>query len=152
MSRLNFASLGDAFILGSQQIKDTQEEIARLKTLVLETSGMAPKKKEELPVPPTLPPQSYSRIGPSDNVEAVFTKTPPVNVNDLIDKLIQSPRFEDIVKSYITKNYPNFNLNAVKYTPSKETFGSMCDNTKNMIIFILVAFMFYIFFNLFLEH
>ena len=40
---LNFSNLDQAFILGSNQIKDTQEEIDQLTKLILQSN----KKKEE---------------------------------------------------------------------------------------------------------
>ena len=43
MSRLNFTPVDKAFTLGSSQIKDTQEEIAQLTKLILESN--TPKKK-----------------------------------------------------------------------------------------------------------
>ena len=43
MGILNFSNLDQAFILGSNQIKDTQEEIANLKKLI--NSTQIKKKK-----------------------------------------------------------------------------------------------------------
>ena len=40
MSKLNFSSINDAFILSSDQIKTTQEEIASLKKLIIESNGI----------------------------------------------------------------------------------------------------------------
>ena len=182
MSKLNFASLNDAFILGSQQIKDTQEEISKLKSLVLETSGFGtsatqqPKRES----PPPGPPPSYSRVGPPDTTQATFSNNNVNELDTLIDKLIQSPRFSDIVSQYISSKYPGLTLSAISSQPAgsqpagsqqpvvssgfqptgfqqvgaKESFGATasCDNTKNMVIFILVAFAMYIFFSLFLEN
>ena len=186
MSKLNFASLNDAFILGSQQIKDTQEEISKLKSLVLETSGLGPTpvKKENQ--------QNYTRVGAPDITQATFNvNDKQENIDTLIDKLIQSPRFSDVVAQYISSKYPNLQLSGTSYQPapggvppvvppggvppvvppevppavppavpsavpsavsSKESFGAVtCDTTKNMVIFILVAFMIYIFFGLFFD-
>jgi hypothetical protein len=194
MNKLNFASLNDAFILGSQQIKDTQEEISKLKSLVLETAGFGgtqSKNNEPKPVE-----KGYTRVGQPDTTQATFSNTSPRNDMDtLIDKLIQSPRFDDIVSQYISNKYPALTLSSTNYQPpgppgpppaiqqptvyqpqpppeppgpppgppgpqptvpqqSKETFGAgaMCDTTKNMIIFIMLAAMVYIFFSLFFEN
>jgi hypothetical protein len=38
MSRLNFAPLSDAFYLGSDQIKNTQEEINKLRQIISDTT------------------------------------------------------------------------------------------------------------------
>ena len=78
MSRLNFSSIDEAFILSSNQIKNTQEEIANLKALVLESNGIVSQKKELKPPPPittpnvetthfgeiTTPKGEYKRMGP----------------------------------------------------------------------------------------
>jgi hypothetical protein len=209
MNKLNFASLNDAFILGSQQIKDTQEEISKLKSMVLETAGFGgtqSKNNEPKPVE-----KGYTRVGQPDTTQATFSNpNPGDDVDTLIDKLIQSPRFSDIVSQYISNKYPALSLSSTVYQPtsgppgqqptvyqqppeppgqyptvyqqppgppgqqptvyqqppeppgqppivpqqSKETFGAgaMCDNTKNMIIFILLAAMVYIFFSLFFDN
>lgn len=188
MSKLNFASLNDAFILGSQQIKDTQEEISKLKSLVLETSGFGtsatqqPKRESPPPGPP-----GYSRVGPPDTTQATFSNNNGNDLDTLIDKLIQSPRFSDIVSQYISSKYPGLTLSATSYQPAgsqpagsqqpappqqpvvssgfqttgsqqvmgaKESFGATasCDTTKNMILFILMAFVMYMFFSLFFEN
>ena len=145
MSRLNFAPLGDAFILGSQQIKDTQEEIARLKALVLQTSGLTSSSPvPEPPIPPVPPPEdTYKRIGPPDPIVANFSQSG--NMNQLLDQLIQTPRFQDIVKQYIADNYSNYKLNSVT---SKENFG-LTPDTRNLLIFGLIIVIIYLLFNLF---
>jgi len=148
MSRLNFAPLGDAFLLGSKQIQDTQDEIARLKELVIQSnrpseeklSGPSPIPPAPAPAPAPAPEQNYQRIGPPPSQVATFTNSQVVN--DLIDQLIQTPRFQDIVKKAANSNYANYTLQSVK-----ETFGS--SETKNLLIFILIILTVYLFFNLF---
>lgn len=148
MNRLNFAPLGDAFLLGSKQIQDTQEEIARLKELVIQSN----KKSEEKlsgPSPPSPPPPPepappsnfYQRIGPPPSQYATFSSSQ--DINDLIDRLIRSPRFQDIIKksNENNTNFANFNLESVK-----ETFGT---SSENLLIFILVLITLFLFFNLF---
>ena len=163
MSQLKFASLGDAFILGSQQIKDTQDEIARLKALVLETSGMGPTKPEQSGKPE--PKKSeYTRVGQPDTTKATFV--PKTNdINDLIEKVIEHPKFKDIVKNAV--NYREYTLQSTQYAPAqppvqvpvprqvpqkesfttKESFGELSVCTLNTIIFLLISLFIYIVFH-----
>ena len=156
MSRLNFAPLTDAFYLGSDQIKNTQEEITKLRkiisesTLTKQTSNIKDKsssnqsnnnqsnnnqsnKKEEEEE------QVSKRVGYSDNVVANFIKknnSGSLNDTDLL-QIIQHPKFDDIVKNYIIVKRPewiNSTLSNTQYIPNplnnnnvKESFKS----TKN---------------------
>ena len=153
MNRLSYATVGEAFILGSEQIKNTQEEIAKLKSLILETSLAPPSKlvpKEE----------SYQRIGPPDTTDAVFTSKESVEEDQfetMLIKLMKHPKFDDIVKNYISLKHPN--LKETKYTPDvrspykpvnglpgynipggygKENFGNT-NNGGNVILFLLIT-------------
>jgi hypothetical protein len=148
MSRLGFASVGEAFMLGSDQIKNTQEEIAKLKALISDSSikNVVPKEYKE-----------YQRIGPAPETQAVFTppKTnlpgpaPPNNVpggddfNDLLSKLIQHPRFDDIVKNYVDFKHPEWTLKE-----TKSAFGNI-DNKliTNLIIFAIIILLLHLLIN-----
>ena len=44
MSRLNFATLNEAFNLGSEQIKNTRDEIDRLKKVITDSTLSKSKK------------------------------------------------------------------------------------------------------------
>jgi hypothetical protein len=139
MSKLGYANINEAFILGSQQIKDTQEEIAKLKALISETSLTPPVSP---PVPPQpVPPQMdqvYQRIGPPPVTEAVFGEDNG-SFNQTLSDLIKHPRFDDIVQEYL-KTKVNNNLS---YT--KSTFGQMNDNeNKNVIIFLITGIVIYL--------
>jgi hypothetical protein len=186
MSRLSYASVNEAFILGSEQIKNTQEEIARLKSLILETSGITPPKEPEKPKPKPEPESSYQRIGPPDQVSATFVQpgTPGApgvpsavpqedNIDLLVMKLIKHPKFDDIVKSYISDKHPDWVLSETKYTPSepksifspmtnaikenfgsgqsKETFGAFCSVFSNIIIFLVISLVLYVACSIFVD-
>jgi len=170
MSRLNFAPLSDAFYLGSDQIKNTQEEINKLRQIISDTTlSKSPNnisKKEESSIE-SKPSDKQKRVGYSDEVTANFEKsTNSNNFESDILKVMQHPKFDDIVKSYIIVNRPewvNSTLKNTEYTGNKSTksafgnflkqgFGgsqntpssSYSSNIKNYIIFFLVSILMYI--------
>ena len=63
MSKLGFASVVEAYSIGSQQIKTERDEITRLKNIITEAS----KTKNGLYAD-----QDYKRIGSPDRVNATF--------------------------------------------------------------------------------
>jgi len=159
MSRLNFALLSDAFYLGSDQIKDTQAEIEKLKTLISgdvlkksnnninnikdESSNVKESVKEIV---------KNERVGYSDNISVNFDKSGDDDFN--LIKMIQHPKFEDIVKNYIIIKHPewvNGNLNNNVYIPNKmnnllkENFGNVNENVKNYILFFIFGMVVYLF-------
>ena len=148
-SRLNFSPINEAFILGSDQIKNTQEEIAKLKALVSESNAVVPKKTSITKEPPE------EKIGPPDQVSARFDKRSGSSEDDFdytFLKLIKHPKFDNIVKNYISIKYPEFNnstLNELRYS-SKESFGKryVCSDIKNYIIFFIVSLVIYLFLSL----
>jgi hypothetical protein len=146
MSRLSYASVDEAFKLGSDQIKDVQEEIKKLKELVFETGNKKPK--------------------PTEKVNAVFEKKQPepeppkpyqnqdTSVAKDLEKNNNVPQFEDIVNKYISEKYPQMKETPLKSTISKfginaetafkETFGELCSNIKNITIFFIISILVYI--------
>ena len=109
MNRLTFAPIGDAFVLGSDQIKKTQEEIAKLKQMIA-AGGDGEQKKSE-----------YTRIGKPDIVTATF-EPPKSNQSDELEmsilKIINHPKFDDIVKSYVLMKKPDWILSETNYRPA----------------------------------
>ena len=161
MSRLYFAPLEEAFYLRSDNIKDTKTEIDNLKKLISDsTLSKKPQnnqvsKIEENPKNLNLD----QRIGYSDQVNANFKKSDP-NM-DLL-KIMQHPKFEDIVKSYLIVKYPelvNQQLNNTTYNgnfkqnfsnQNVSTFGQIysttfCSNIKNYTIFFIFSIIIYLF-------
>ena len=140
MSKLGYASINEAFILGSQQIKDTQEEIAKLKALISETSLTPIPVVQPAPVE-----QVYQRIGPPPVTQAVFSEGID-SFNQSLSELIKHPRFDDIVQDYLKNKYPN---NDLSYT--KSTFGQMLGNNenRNVIIFLITGIIIYLLINAF---
>jgi len=157
MFRLTYASVDEAFKLGSEQIKDVQEEIKKLKDIVFETSTSKSKEKKK-----DLPPEP-NRIGKPDTVDANFQKqeTPVKNDQVSLTELVRSPQFEEIVKKYISEKYPQMNnapLKSTNYEPSKstfgvfkETFGELCSNVKNIVTFFIVSILVYIMFSIYID-
>ena len=145
MSRLNFTPVDKAFTLGSSQIKDTQEEIAQLTKLILESNTQTKKNKQKNNEPPETmsysnqgtslnrgpsqnhgPSQNfnqgnYMRIGYPDQQTAVFQPRNKYNMEEIdynLMKVIGHPKFDDIVKNYALINHPEWLLRESVYTPS----------------------------------
>jgi hypothetical protein len=147
MSRLNFSPINEAFLLGSEQIKNTQEEIAKLKALITATGPTSSK------------PLSAERIGKPDEVQAVFKKpepepkpqaspSQPEDLELTFFKLMKNPKFEDIVKNYVAVKYPEYELSETKYVPNISKFGnSSCgtnDTINGLIIFLIISLIIYL--------
>ena len=142
MSKLNFAAVDKAFILGSSQIKDTQEEIAQLTKLILESNNISKKPKQKNAAPPETaydlptsetirplklpqpnynqgPAANYMRFGYPDQQRAVFS---PNTAQDDIDfnlmKVVGHPKFDDIVKNYALIHHPEWLLRETVYAPA----------------------------------
>jgi hypothetical protein len=101
MSRLSYANVGEAFLLGSDQIRNTQEEIAKLKALVMDSSTTVSKEKftaVEPPSPSPSPSPQQINQPPSDDFDVLFLK------------LTKYPRFEEIIKNYINFKHPEWCL------------------------------------------
>jgi hypothetical protein len=149
MSRLNFAPISEAFYLGSDQIKDTRSEIENLRKVI----GESQLVKKSQP-PPTQSQVSSSvannqtRIGNSDDVIANFNKQENNNLDIL--KVVQHPRFNDIVKNYIIVNKPewikNSELSNTQFIPNrKENFNLSQTNQQNFTYFLIFGLIVYIF-------
>ena len=151
MSKLNFASINEAFLLGSDQIKNTQEEITKLKALVLESSGISqqqfvtgPKPVTPPPAPAPPPPKEYNPDKSEDDFDYAFLK------------LMKHPKFDDIVKNYVSVKYPNMNNKNLISTESKEGFGqkytrTICSDIRNYIVFFIISLVIYLFLSLYLR-
>jgi hypothetical protein len=131
MSKLNFSSVSEAFKLGSDQIRDTQKEIEKLKSIVMETTNNPSSSQGPSGYPG---PSGYNRIGPPDTVSAHFSppQGPPAPQgpqgppgppgSDIFDytlmNLMKNPKFDDIVKNYVLIKHPEWLLSNTSYTPS----------------------------------
>jgi hypothetical protein len=124
MSRLYFASLDDAFYLRSDTIKDTQKEIDNLKKIINSSqlakrpTGNEVSKVEDNPRP-------EKRILKSDPVSAQFGFPKDETSLDIL-KLVQHPKFDDIVKNYIIVKRPewiNRPLESTNYMPQRSNFN-----------------------------
>ncbi len=113
MSKLYFTPVDQAFTLGSSQIKDSQEEIAQLTKLILESNAKV-KPKNEIKKYPS---------------EQVFNKPQqfpqPVSTTESIDynlmKVMGHPKFDEIVKNYALINHPEWFVKETVYVPMKGT-------------------------------
>ena len=92
MGMLNFAPVDKAFLLGSNQIKSTQEEIENLKKLLSNSVSINKSEKMDKPEEPDKP-KITERLEPNKRSE-----------NDLdynLLKVIGHPKFDDFVKNYV---------------------------------------------------
>jgi hypothetical protein len=108
MSRLNFAPLTDAFFLGSDQIRNTQDEINKLRKIISDTnvskvqSSSSSNKKTDKDSGTSESSSSSSdtqqsklketkRVGYSDEVSANFQSNNSNNFDTDILKVMQHP-------------------------------------------------------------
>ena len=98
MSRLYFAPLDEAFYLRSDNIKDTKTEIDNLKKIINNSTNKV-NQVSKIEENPNKQINLDQRIGYSDKVNANFKKENNQDM-DLL-KIMQHPKFEDIVKSYL---------------------------------------------------
>ena len=142
MSKLNFTPVDKAFVLGSSQINDTQEEISKLTKLILESNVNTKKKSKEKDAPPedkiieTTPEMAftsknpdpyynqgnasnYMRIGYPDQQKAVFREPQEDDIDFNLLKVIGHPKFADIVKNYTLIHHPEWLYKDSVYSPVK---------------------------------
>jgi len=165
MSKLCFAPLNQAFILGSDTIKDTNAEIEKLKNRIGDVAIV--KKKESEPKAEGLENQSPLKI------EKLSEKNKSEN-NDLdLLKVMQDPNFDNLVKTYIMIKNPEWIKKPEKEKPekensekennkisfSKENFGKENfgkenfgkenfgkeNSCNNILYFLIISFIFYLF-------
>jgi hypothetical protein len=149
MSRLNFAPISEAFYLGSDQIKDTRSEIENLRKVIGDSELV--KKPQQQPKQQVSQVQQTSRIGNSDKVVANFNNQENNNLDML--KIVQHPRFNDIVKNYIIVNKPewikNPELANTQFIPNrKESFSpssAQQSNQQNFTYFLIFGLIVYLF-------
>ena len=148
MSKLNFASVTEAYSIGSEQIKNTQSEIARLKKIIEDSSK---NQSDTLTVIPEQKEKGvnneYKRIGNPDTTQATFCKPMNNNTGYVLSKpeylqneiplddfdytflrIMRHPRFDEIVKNYVIINHPDWILNNTHYVPNNP-------NNPNQIIY-----------------
>jgi hypothetical protein len=161
MSRLYFAPLEEAFYLRSDNIKDTKTEIDNLKKLIMDSTISKKPQNNQISKIQENPNKVDQRIGYSDQINANFRKGDPDM--DLL-KIMQHPKFEDIVKSYLIVKYPelvnqqlnnttyngNFKQNTSTFGQGYSAFGqgystTFCSNIKNYTIFFIFSIIIYLF-------
>jgi hypothetical protein len=123
MSRLNFAPLAEAFYLGSDKIKDTQEEINKLRKIINGGGPGGPGGPGEGEYSSsTLSKSKLSNSKDETNESSILEKNekpPPLNLsysNKTADKasdadylkVMQDPNFDQIVKNYIIIKHPDW--------------------------------------------
>jgi hypothetical protein len=162
MSKLNFSNIAEAYTIPSAVIKETANEITRLKKIVEDSA---------LNKNPQQPSDGYQRIGSPDKIEATFCNSnqpqqspvsgvplkhqiPPEDFEYTFLKLSRSPQFDDIIKNYILYKHPDWLLNSTSYSPFKESFGrsvNLPTDIKHYVIFFIVSIVIYLFLSLLLK-
>ena len=158
MSKLSFSNITEAYNIPSTIIKETSEEITRLKKIVEDAALIRKPDPVE---------QNYQRIGEPDKVNAKFcepTKNDDFEYSFL--KLSRNPQFDDIIKNYIIFKHPDWLLNNTSSSPqsnngvqkrlySKENFGisgnNICGDIKNYILFFIISIAIYLFLSVILK-
>ena len=163
MSRLNFAPLSDAFNLGSDKIKNTQEEIDKLRKIISDSS-LKPKTSEtksqfneKKTIPDTTSTQRETSTQRDPNTQRdPSTQRDSVLTDADILKIIQHPRFDDVVKNYIIVKHPEWVNGKSNIKESfqvggflKQGFGNtysttVCSNLKNYVIFFVISLLVYL--------
>jgi len=166
MSRLNYAPLGEAYFLGSEQIKDTQSEIAKLRSLITDSTLLKNNNDKK---------ETYKRVGQSDSTSVSFVKDESKDKDIDLLKIIQHPKFEDIVKNYVIVKHPEWlksTVDSTGFVPNKmnnvgntgnvkqsfkEYFGenystTVCSNIQNYLMFFIVTLCIYLFLKMVLKN
>ena len=74
------------------------------------------------------------------------------NLENNFFKMIQHPKFNDLVYKYVHNNHPDWVLRDKEYTGSKSNFGNysttICSDIKNYLIFFTVSIAIYLLLSL----
>jgi hypothetical protein len=152
MSRLNYASLSDAFYLGSDKIKNTQDEINKLRKIIGD-SNLSKSKNETISreSSSSSTTENFSSTGQSSS-ESKPNKITYSEVSSFetdILKIMQNPKFDDFVKNYVIVKHPDWvNIKgtsdiSVKNNYSKSTFG-VNSSVNNYLIFFIISLLLYL--------
>ena len=166
MSKLNFASISEAYVIGSEQIKNTQSEINKLKQIIDEASKIKNNNSpttDSSSTPPstqsTQSTQSIQSIPVTSITSAVGNVRLMENPDDEFEyhfyKLSKNPKFEEIIKKYIIINHPNWLLqsevNGVNAgtagtagVPLNIYYSNVNTNIRNYVIFFIVSVVIYL--------
>ena len=153
MGMLNFAPVDKAFLLGSNQIKSTQEEIENLKKLLSNSVSINKSEKMDKPEEPDKP-KITERLEPNKRSE-----------NDLdynLLKVIGHPKFDDFVKNYVLLNHPEWinkrdKIPDTAYVPGNVSYfgnryaSSVCSDVRKYISFFVICMILFIFLSLCLD-
>ena len=152
MSKLNFASISEAYMLGSDSIKNTNEEIAKLK-LLIESSSIKKKNdnksskndnksNEKCALEEEFNKSNDNKLSKIDNdqcaLEDDFNKLSKNDnklskndnkLNDIdIYKILDHPNFESIIQKYLIINQPkwlnNFQTKTTQQQQQQRSFAS----------------------------
>ena len=160
MSKLNFASISEAYVIGSEQIKNTQSEINKLKQIIDEASKIKNNNPPTTDSSSTQSTQSTQSTPPSTQSIPVTSITSAVGNVHLMEnpddefeyhfyKLSKNPKFEEIIKKYIIINHPNWLLQSevnagTAGVPLNIYYSNVNTNIRNYVIFFIVSVVIYL--------
>lgn len=137
MTKLNFSSISEAYVLGSDSIKNTSDEISKLKLLLMDSSIKPVKPTETVPRPVAM---QTSPVAMQTSSSETFTNTCPIDqhlpdamqtdgvamqtgqgiipdkknsinqissIEDLY-KIMEHPKFDSIIQNYLIIHQPSW--------------------------------------------
>lgn len=138
MSRLNFASINEAYNIGSQQIKSRQDEIDKLKKIIEGSSSQSSSTMQNVESISTTKNTTTKNIPPIQNNSIVPNSSKLVSPEVSPDtdnfeysfyKLSNNPKFDQIIKNYIIINHPEWLMNNNTPTTNTPTTNTPTTNT-----------------------
>ena len=144
MNKLNFANVSDAYTIGSEQLKNNQMEIAKLRKII--ESNNAPSESSQTSNPSIPNNQNIPNI-PNNHSNQKETSGSGSDEEYLFFKMLNNPKFDDILKNYIIYKHPDWLINKQvnNIIPGISNFGLNTPNSvKNYIIFFIVSLMIYL--------
>jgi len=150
INKLNFANVSEAYNIASEQIKNRQDQIDKLKKIINENSTVNNQNKDPnaqdkvlqvpvQPVHPVQPVQVNNNHAPSEDFEYSFYK------------LAGNPKFDQAVQNYLILKQPDWlkNMTTPQMIPTnqmgKSNFGNV-DSTdvKHYILFFVFSIIIYL--------
>ena len=148
MNKLNFANVSDAYTIGSEQLKNNQMEIAKLRKII--ESNNAPSESSQTSNPSIPNNQNIPNIPNNQSNQKETSGNGSGSGSDeeyLFFKMLNNPKFDDILKNYIIYKHPDWLINKQvnNIIPGISNFGLNTPNSvKNYIIFFIVSLMIYL--------
>jgi hypothetical protein len=150
INKLNFANVSEAYNIASEQIKNRQDQIDKLKKIINENSNVNNQNKDpnaQDKIPGILPQVPVQHVQPVQMNNTQYSE----DFEYSFYKLAGNPRFDQAVQNYLILKHPDWlkNMNTPQIIPtnqmSKSSFGNF-DSTdiKHYIIFFVFSIIIYL--------